>query len=303
MKKDFLRLAELSREELAHLLDRAAWWKAHRTDAAAPRPLAGKSVALLFDKASTRTRVSLEVAAAELGGRAIFASGRDSQLGRGEPPEDTARVLSRMVHAVCIRTFSHEWLERFARAATIPVVNALTDLTHPLQLLADLLVLRERFGRTEGLKVAWIGDGNNVAHAFIEAAPLAGFELSLACPAGYLPDGAALAWARERGARVQVVDDPRAAARGAHALVTDVWASMGQEAEQAARKQAFAGYCVDESLLEAALPEAIVLHCLPAHRGEEISAAAIDGPRSAVWDEAENRLHTSKALLESLLRN
>jgi ornithine carbamoyltransferase len=234
----------------------------------------------------------------------MFLSPRDTQLGRGEPIEDTARVLSRYVDALVVRTFEHSKLELLAAHSTIPVVNALTDAAHPCQLLADLLTVAERFGQdalTRGdLEVAWIGDGNNMANSWIEAALVLGFRLRLACPAGYDPDPALVARA---GSRVRVVRSPREAAVGALVVNTDVWASMGQEAEAAARAKAFEGFIVDQALLSAADPRAIVLHCLPAHRGEEIAADVIDGPRSAVLDEAENRLHAQKALLELLLQD
>lgn len=299
-KRDFLRLTDLDRGELLDLLARAAELKALGRQG--PRPLAGRTIGLVFEKASTRTRVSFEVAAYQLGGQATFLSPRDTQLGRGEPIRDTARVLARYLDALVVRTFGHDKLEEIARFAGVPVVNALTDASHPCQVLADLLTVAERFGADAvtrpDLRVAWIGDGNNMANSWLEACSLLGFELSLACPAGYDPDAALLA---RCGGRARVVRSPAEAAAGAHVINTDVWASMGQEAEQAQREQAFAGFIVDEALVARARPEAVVLHCLPAHRGEEISEAVLEGPRSAVWDEAENRLHAQKALLELLL--
>ncbi len=298
--RHFLRLTELSREELLSLIERAAEWKL--LGKGGPRPMEGLTLGLIFEKASTRTRASFEVAAYQLGGHAMVLSPRDMQLGRGEPIKDTARVLSRYLDALVIRTFQHAKLEEMAAHASIPVINALTDSCHPCQLLADLMTVTERFGanalRNPDLEVAWIGDGNNMANSWLEAATLLGFKLRLACPEGYDPDPAMLARA---GNRARLVRDPAAAVRGAHVVNTDVWASMGQEAEAAERLRRFAGFIVDRALLAQADPKAIVLHCLPAHRGEEIAADVLDGPQSAAWDEAENRLHAQKALLELLL--
>ena len=299
-KRDFLRLTDLDRGELLELVERAAEWKL--LGRGGPRPLAHRTIGLVFEKASTRTRVSFEVAAYQLGGNAMMLSPRDTQLGRGEPIRDTARVLSRYLDCLVVRTFGHEKIEEMARWASVPVVNALTDATHPCQVLADLLTVAERFGAdalSRGpLHVAWVGDGNNMAASWLEACALLGFELRLACPEGYDPDPALVA--RTHGKAI-VVRDPRAAAEGAHVVNTDVWASMGQEGEADVRQRAFAGYIVDEALMARARPEAMVLHCLPAHRGEEITEGVLEGPRSAVFDEAENRLHAQKALLELLL--
>jgi ornithine carbamoyltransferase len=300
-KRDFLRLTELDRSELLELIERAAEWKL--LGRGGPHPLERRTVGLVFEKASTRTRVSFEVAAYQLGGGAIMLSPRDTQLGRGEPIRDTARVLSRYVDCLVVRTFEHAKLEEMARFADVPVVNALTDSSHPCQLLADLLTITERFGAEalghgSGLSVAWVGDGNNMANSWLEACAVLGFELRLACPEGYDPDPALVAATQ---GRARVVRSPREAAAGAHVVNTDVWASMGQEAEAAERARHFAGFIVDEPLLAVARPNAIVLHCLPAHRGEEIAESVLEGPRSAVWDEAENRLHAQKALLELLL--
>jgi ornithine carbamoyltransferase len=299
-KRDFLRITDLDRGGLLELIERAAEWKLlGRTG---PRPLDGMTIGLLFEKASTRTRVSFEVAAGQLGGGAIFLSPRDTQLGRGEPIQDTARVLARYLDALVIRTFEHETLTQIAHHARVPVINALTDASHPCQVLADLLTTSERFGaeilQKPGLRVAWIGDGNNMANSWLEACALLGFELLLACPSGYDPDAALLS---RCAGRARVVRTPSEAATGAHVINTDVWASMGQEAEQARRERDFAGFIVDEALVARARPDAIVLHCLPAHRGQEISEAVLEGPRSAIFDQAENRLHVQKALLESLL--
>jgi ornithine carbamoyltransferase len=259
-------------------------------------------VAIVLEKASTRTRVSFEVGVSELGGHPITLVARDTQLGRGEPVDDTARMLSGYVHAIVFRTFGHERVEQLAAASRVPVVNGLSDQFHPCQLLADLMTVDEVFGRTKGLTVAWIGDGNNMAHSWCFAAARCGFALRLASPEGYRPSEAVLAQARSLGADVTVVADPAEAALGAHVVTTDVWASMGQEEEARERQRAFAGYEVDDALMARAAGDAIFLHCLPAHRGEEVAASVIDGPQSRVWQEAENRLHSQKALLELLVR-
>ncbi len=299
-KRDFLRLSDLERSELLELIERAAEWKL--LGKGGPLPLQRKTVALVFEKASTRTRVSFEVAAYQLGGNSITMSPRDTQLGRGEPIKDFARVMARYVDALVVRTFEHAKLEEMARYADVPVVNALTDASHPCQVLADLLTVTERFGADAlskaGLVVAWIGDGNNMANSWLEACGLLGFDLRLACPAGYDPDPALLARA---GARAKLFRSPAEAVAGAHVVNTDVWASMGQEAETEERRRRFEGFIVDDALMRHARPNAIALHCLPAHRGEEIAESVLEGPRSAVWDEAENRLHAQKALLELLL--
>lgn len=302
MTRHFLTISDLSREELIRVLDRAAELRALRGTPAHPRPLRGKSVAIVFEKASTRTRLSFEVGIHELGAQPVTLISKDTQLGRGEPIEDTARMLSRYVHAAVYRTFGHDRLETLARHATIPVVNGLSDKFHPVQLLADLMTVRQNLGPSlEDVRVAWIGDGNNMAHSWIASASVAGFELVLACPAGYQPDEQVLADARDRGANVVVVNRPEEALEGANVVTTDVWASMGQEEEIAERKRAFAAFIVDDAAMKRASADAIFLHCLPAHRGEEVSASVIDGGQSRVWDEAENRLHTQKALLEWLI--
>ncbi|HWV38774.1 MAG TPA: ornithine carbamoyltransferase [Vulgatibacter sp.] len=300
-KRDLLSLAGWSRGELSSLLDRAGELKALRRQGRPHTPLAGKSVGLVFEKASTRTRVSFSVGAFELGAQPLDLPVASTQLGRGEPIQDFARVMSRYVHGLVVRTYAQERLEELARWSTVPVINGLTDLHHPCQILADLLTARERLGSLDRLVVAWIGDGNNVAHSWIEAASVFGFELRLACPDGYGPDPAILAAASGGGGRILVCEDPEEAAADANVLTTDVWASMGQEEEAARRARAFAGYRIDRRILAAGAPDAIVLHCLPAHRGEEIDADVLEGPQSAVFDEAENRLHVQKALLETLL--
>ena len=302
MTRHFLTIYDLSRDELFTVLDRAEELKALRGTPAHPQPLQGKSVAVVFEKASTRTRLSFEVGIHELGAQPVTLNSRDTQLGRGEPIEDTARMLSRYVHGVVYRTFGHERLEALARYSTIPVINGLSDQVHPIQLLADMMTIRENVGPALGdARVAWIGDGNNMAHSWIASAAVAGFELVLACPPGYQPDEQVLNDARAHGAKVRVVERPEEALEGVSVVATDVWASMGQEAEAKERERAFAGFIVDEAAMNRAASDAIFLHCLPAHRGEEVSAAVIDGSQSRVWDEAENRLHTQKALLEWLI--
>jgi ornithine carbamoyltransferase len=302
MMRHFLTISDLDRDELLHILDRAAELKALRGTPEHPHPLQGKSIAVVFEKASTRTRLSFEVGIHELGAQPVILNSQDTQLGRGEPIEDTARMLSHYVHAVVYRTFGHERLEALARGATIPVVNGLSDQFHPVQLLADMMTIRQNFGPSlEGVRVAWIGDGNNMAHSWIASAAVAGFELELACPPGYQPDDQVLADAIARGAKVRLVERPEEALDGATVVTTDVWASMGQEGEAAERQRAFSGFIVDDAAMKRASSDAIFLHCLPAHRGEEVSPSVIDGRQSRVWDEAENRLHTQKALLEWLI--
>jgi ornithine carbamoyltransferase len=292
-----LAIPDFSCPELVSLLGLA---ERMRTGEYAARPLAGKSLAMIFMKSSTRTRVSFEVGAFQLGGQAVFMSPRDVQLGRGEPIPDTARVLSRYVHGIMIRTYAHSEVEELARYATVPVINGLTDWLHPCQVLADVLTVRQALGGWDGKVVAWVGDGNNMANSWINAAYRLGFTLRLACPEGYDPDPALVRRAQQE-ADVRVVRDPAEAVDGAHVVNTDVWASMGQEEEQAARERAFAGYTVDAALMARADRQAIFLHCLPAHRGEEVTADVIDGPQSRVWDEAENRLHVQKAIMAVLM--
>ena len=296
-KRDFLTITDFSREEIRRLFELARRMK---KGAYGATPLAGKTLAMIFAKSSTRTRVSFEVGTFQLGGHALFLSSRDIQLGRGEPIADTARVLSRYVSGIMIRTFDHAEVEDLARHATIPVINGLTDLSHPCQVLADLLTVQEELGDWEGKRVAWVGDGNNMANSWLEAAEVLGFELRLACPEGFEPSREKFERAC-RKARVLVTEVPEEAVEGAHVVNTDVWASMGQEAEAEARRNAFRGYTVDGDLMRLAAPEAVFLHCLPAHRGEEVTAEVIEGPQSRVWDEAENRLHVQKALLATLM--
>ncbi len=295
--RDFLAIPDFTSAELESLFALA---EAMRAGTYSRQPLAGQTLAMIFMKASTRTRVSFEVGTYQLGGHALFLSPRDVQLGRGEPISDTAKVLSRYVDGIMIRTFAHADVEALAENATIPVINGLTDLLHPCQVLADLLTIRQQLGAISDRKVAWIGDGNNMANSWINAAFVLGFDLSVACPEGYDPDEALVARARTR-ANVTIVRDPGEAANGADVISTDVWASMGQEQEQAIREKAFRGFCVDAALMARAAKSAIFLHCLPAHRGEEVTAEVIDGPQSRVWDEAENRLHVQKAIMAVLM--
>ena len=296
-KRDFLAITDFTRDEIQRLFELAQRMKGGTYRES---PLSGKTLAMIFAKSSTRTRVSFEVGAYQLGGQALFLSSKDIQIGRGEPIPDTARVLSRYVDGIMIRTFDHGEVEDLARHATIPVINGLTDLTHPCQVLADLFTVKEHLGTWEGKRVAWVGDGNNMANAWLEAAEVLGFELSLACPEGFEPNRAKFERACKH-ARVTVTEVPEEAVEGAHVVNTDVWASMGQEGETEARRNAFKGYTVDADLMKLAAPGAIFLHCLPAHRGEEVTADVIDGPQSRVWDEAENRLHVQKALLATLI--
>jgi ornithine carbamoyltransferase len=299
MARHFLSLLDFTPAELRALIDRAIELKRLRA-AGTPHPsLSGKVLGMIFEKSSTRTRVSFETGMIQLGGAALFLSPRDTQLGRGEPIEDTARVLSRMVDIIMIRTFEHEKLEVFAAHSLVPVINGLTDQLHPCQLLADIQTYTEHRGDIRGGTVTWVGDGNNMCHSYINAARQFDFQLRIACPEGFEPDPAILAAA---GDHCRLEHDPHAACEGANLVVTDVWASMGQEEEQADRARAFAGYEVSAAMMSRAKRDALFMHCLPAHRGEEVAAEVIDGPQSVVWDEAENRLHAQKALLEALLR-
>ncbi len=296
--RHFLTLLDCTPKELRALLARGAELKRKHKRGQHRESLRNKTLGMIFDKSSTRTRVSFEVGIVQLGGHALFLSPRDTQLGRGEPIEDSAMVLSRMVDAIMIRTFEHENLARFAAHSRVPVINGLTDLVHPCQLLADMLTWWENRGDVRGALVAWVGDGNNMCNSYINAARQYDFNLRIACPDGYDPDPEL---ARAAGDRVAIVRDPMEAARGANLVVTDVWASMGQEREHAERLRSFKGYKVTPQLMAQAKTDALFMHCLPAHRGEEVSADVLEGPQSVVWDEAENRLHAQKALLEFLL--
>ena len=299
--RDLLSSADLNAHQTRELLQLAADLKAGRQRL----DLAGKTLGLIFTKASTRTRVSFTVAMARLGGQTIDLNPSVTQVGRGEPVADTARVLSRYVDALAIRTFAQEELADYAHWASIPVINALTDLEHPCQALADFLTLQEAFGEISGLTLAYVGDGNNVAHSLMLCGALLGVNVRIGCPVGFEPDGSVLEQSRilaaAHGGCVEVMHEPVAAVRGAHALYTDVWASMGQEEEKAERERAFSGWCLNEELLAEADPRAIVLHCLPAYRGLEISAGAMEGSASRIFDQAENRLHAQQALLAALL--
>jgi len=301
MTRHFLALNRYSRQELDDLLALTAELKKHQKKGVAHRRLEGKTIALIFEKASTRTRVSFEVGVFQLGAHPLFISSGTSQMGRGEPIKDTARVMARYCDGVMIRTYGQEIVEEFAKYSSVPVINGLTDLFHPCQIMADIFTVIEHKGGYKGLKFAWIGDGNNMANTWIEAAAIFGFDLALACPKGYEPDAKVLAWAQEQSSRITLTHDPKEAVRGADVLNTDVWASMGQESEQKEREKAFAGYQLNEELLDEAQGNCMVLHCLPAHRGEEITDEVIEGPHSAVWDEAENRLHVQKAIMAKLI--
>jgi len=299
--KHFLTLLDLQPLELESILKRASELKSMQKSGETHHVLAGKTLGMIFDKASTRTRISFEVGMYQLGGHALFLHSGTTQLGRGEPIEDSARVLSRMVDGVMIRTFDHAMVQKFAEYASVPVINALTDLTHPCQVLADVMTYQEHRHSIRGKTVAWVGDGNNMAHSWINGAVAFGYHLRLACPEAYAPDASLLQAARDLGAQIELTHDVRTAVADVDLITTDVWASMGQEEEQAEREKAFANYIVDASIMALAKPDALFMHCLPAHRGEEVSADVIDGSQSVVWDEAENRLHAQKALLEFLL--
>jgi len=296
-ERDFLTFEDIAAPQLDAILALAGKMK---SGAYRDKPLAGKTVGLIFAKSSTRTRVSFEVGTYQLGGHALFLSARDIQLGRGEPIRDMARVLSKMVDAIMIRTFAHSDVQELAKWASVPVINGLTDTHHPCQILADLLTMAEHIGGYKGKRVAWIGDGNNMANSWLDAAALLGFELRLACPEGYEPDHDVFERAK-KATKVLITEEPDEAVAGADVVNTDVWASMGQEEEAEKRKQAFKGYCVDAALMKLAKPGAIFLHCLPAHRGEEVMDEVMEGPQSRVFEQAGNRLHAQKALLAHLM--
>jgi ornithine carbamoyltransferase len=297
--RHFLAIPDFETDGLYDLLDLA-----HRLKAGDEKgkPLAGKTLGMIFQKSSTRTRVSFEVGVFQLGGHALFLSSRDIQLGRGEPLSDTARVMSRYVDGIMIRTFDHNDAVALAEYGTIPIINGLTDLLHPCQVMADVMTIQESFGRDlGGRRVAWIGDGNNMANSWLNAALRFGLDLRIATPSGYEPDREILERARRSAAKIMLTHDPMEAARGADVVTTDVWASMGQEEEAAERMAAFRGFQVDGEVMAAADPDAIFLHCLPAHRGEEVTEEVFEGPRSRVFDEAENRLHVQKAIMTELM--
>ena len=296
--RHFLTLLDLSGDELRQLIQRAVELKAIRNNKEVYEPLKNQVMAMIFEKSSTRTRVSFEAGMAQFGGHAMFLSPRDTQLGRGEPISDSAKVISSMVDVVMIRTFSHALVEEFAANSSVPVINALTDEYHPCQLLADMQTYLEHRGDIRGKTVTWIGDGNNMCHSYINAARQFDFHLNIACPEGFDPDPALVEANQER---VSIFRTPEESVIGSDLVVTDVWASMGQEEEQKERERAFAGFQVSPALMDKANPEALFMHCLPAHRGEEVSMDMLEDPRSVVYDEAENRLHAQKALLEFLL--
>ncbi len=296
--RNFLSIRDLTADEIGDVFENAARFK----QASPSRSLEGKSVVLLFEKASTRTRVSFEVGIARLGAHPVVLSVEGSQIARGEPLKDTARILAGYCDAIVMRTFGHDRIEEMASYAEVPVINALTDLLHPCQVLADCFTLTQRFGDLSGKKVAWIGDGNNMANSWINASAALGFELTLACPEGFDPDKNIMDAALADGAKVLVVRDLKEAVKGAIAVNTDVWASMGQEGEAERRKRAFEAYMVDEALMDTAGPDAVFMHCLPAHRGEEVAEEVLEGWRSIVWEQAQNRQYIQEAILEFLLR-
>lgn len=299
--RHFLTLLDRTPEELSKIIDRAIELKAERNKNIPHRVLEGKTLAMIFEKSSTRTRISFETGMNELGGHPLFLSSRDIQLGRGETIKDTARVMSRYVHAIMIRTFGHERVEELAKYSTVPVINALTDSYHPCQVLADMMTMKEKFGKISGLKVAYIGDGNNMAHSWLNGAAQMGFDLSIASPKNYTVSmdifNKAEKIAKEKGVKLHLTTSPAEAVKDAHVVYTDVWASMGQEEESAERIKAFAGYEVNSKLMSYASKDAVFMHCLPAHRGEEVSEEVLESPASVIFDEAENRLHVQKAVL------
>jgi ornithine carbamoyltransferase len=302
MKKDFLSFDGIDRNGFDRLFTRTAFLKKQLKEGKAVSSLAGKTLGMIFEKSSTRTRISFEVGMYQLGGIALFLSSRDTQINRGETIADTARIMSRYLNGIMIRTYSQKSVEEFAQYASIPVINGLTDLLHPCQILSDIFTIIEKKGRYEGLKIAYVGDGNNVSNSWIDAASRLPFQLTLACPEGYHPDPDILKRGmKEAPLGVALFDDPADAVRGADVVYTDVWASMGQESEHAERIEVLKNYQVNSPLLDYAKKDAIVMHCLPAHRGEEITEDVIDGPRSVVVDQAENRLHAQKAILEILM--
>ncbi|MEM7294376.1 MAG: ornithine carbamoyltransferase [Pseudomonadota bacterium] len=298
MPRHYLSELDLSADEFRGVLRRASELKILQREGQSHETLKNKVLAMIFEKSSTRTRVSFETGMAQLGGHALFLSPHDTQLGRGEPIDDTAKVLSQMVDAVMIRTAGHDIVDTFAATASVPVINGLSDLLHPCQLLADMQTCFEHRGDIADKRVAWVGDGNNMCNSYMQTAKLLGFDLYIACPTGYEPDAGILA---DCANNVELANDPKAVCSGADIVVTDAWVSMGQESEQQARCAAFADFQVDAALLALAKPDALFLHCLPAYRGKEVTDAVIDGPQSVVWDEAGNRLHAQKALLEFLL--
>ena len=303
MKKDILTLIDLTREDFEILFERASELKKRYKNGITDKSLAGKTLGLIFEKPSTRTRISFEAAMVQLGGTPIFISAKDTQIARNEPVRDTARVLSRYLDGLAIRTYSQDLLEEFAKFTDIPVINALTDLFHPCQVLSDIMTVIEMKGEYKDIRIAWVGDGNNVAHSWVNASAILDLDLVLACPDGYYPRKEVMEKALEKGVgRIVVTSNPVEAVKDADVIYTDVWASMGQESEQDKRKQVFEGFQIDQALLKHAAKDVIVMHCLPAHRGEEISENVLEGPKSVVWDQSENKLHMHKAILEVLMK-
>ena len=302
MNKDFLSILDISKTELEQILSEAKQLKTLKKQGVVHDVSRGKNLAMIFEKSSTRTHISFEVGMNELGGHALFLNARDMQIWRGEEIRDTARAASRYVSGIMIRAYKHSTIEEFARFATIPVINGLSDLEHPCQLLADIMTMQEHFGSTNDLKVAWVGDGNNVCNSLILSTVLTGYSVTVATPHGYEPSEEIVKKARALGGKVTLVKSPEQAVRDAHVIVTDTWVSMGDDAEREERLKTFSGYTVDSGLMRNASPYARVLHCLPAHRGEEIADEVMEGGQSLVWDEAENRLHAQKALLVRLLK-
>ncbi|MDQ7004883.1 MAG: ornithine carbamoyltransferase [Ghiorsea sp.] len=299
--RHFLTLLDISPEEGKRILERGISLKAQQKSGQPHRSLEGKAMAMIFEKSSTRTRISFETGMFQLGGHALFLHSEATQMGRGEPITDSAKVISSMVDIIMIRTFNHAMVEQFAAHSSVPVINALTDLTHPCQILADVMTFTEHRGDIQGKTVAWIGDGNNMAHSWMNGAATFGYTLNIASPQGYTVDASVLAQAQANGVHIHICNSPQEAVQGADLVTTDVWASMGQEEEQKIREAAFKDYQVNATLMACAKPDALFMHCLPAHRGEEVSAEVIDGKQSVVWDEAENRLHAQKALVEFLM--
>ncbi len=307
MKRDFLSIGDLTTKEIESLLVRAKELKSLQKSGIEHHPLKGKNLGLLFEKQSTRTRLSFEVAIAQLGGHSIYLSPNQIQMGRGEEVRDTAQVFARYLDAIVIRTYDHPMIEEWARYSTIPVINGLTDLHHPCQIISDLLTILEKKGRVCGIRMAYIGDGNNVAHSLIEGAALMGMKIRIATPQGYEPDKAIVEragiWAKETGASIEILREPAEAVKDADVVYTDVWTSMGQEKEEEDRREIFRRYQINRELMNRAKDDAIIMHCLPAHRGEEITEEMMESPRSVIFDQAENRLHMQKALLEMLMRS
>jgi ornithine carbamoyltransferase len=306
MKKDFLRIGDLTLGEIEYLLDLSAELKEKQKEGKMECPLIGKTLGMIFEKPSTRTRVSFEVGIYQLGGQAVVLPVSDLQIGRGETIADTARVLSRYIDGMVVRTFDHQTVEEWAQHTSIPVINGLTDLHHPCQALADAFTIMKKKGQLRRVKLAYIGDGNTVAHSLIEICAKTGMDMSLACPKGYEPDKGiveqAMKEAKRMGSKIEIIKEPLEAARYADAVYTDVWASMGQEKEHKKRVKAFKGYQINKKLLNVAKPDVLIMHCLPAHRGEEITADAMEGPNSVIFDQAENRLHTQKAVMVRLMK-